>query len=199
MIKTIGKHKVTHSSANVADYKQLLGEDKAFILYTDPPWSDGLCKFFGTRNGSKNITFKQVLETLCTVVDNYVEGFIFIEMGKENIGAVRECMESRLYNIKVVDVKYQSGSKLLPAFILIGGTEPKYDFKYDVSSFMEINLPIECIKRVAKDNAIVLDCFCGQGWTANATMVNGMSFRGVELDINRLNKTITRLEKGIKK
>ena len=47
------------------------------------------------------------------------------------------------------------------------------------------------------DAQIILDPMCGMGYTAQATVDRGISFRGNELNKKRLDKTIKRLSKSV--
>ena len=57
--------------------------------------------------------------------------------------------------------------------------------------------PIAKLVKASNPRAIALDPCCGMGYTAQASIDFGLSFRGNELNEKRLGKTIARLEKAV--
>jgi DNA modification methylase len=94
---------------------------------------------------------------------------------------------------------YQA-SKLLPLDVHV--MSKSGDYKID-AEFAEGCLNLKGLnlvkfvftKMLPKDSSIVLDPMCGMGYTAQATVDAGLSFRGNELNQKRLEKTIKRLQK----
>ncbi len=50
----IGKHTVSNEDVQAVNFSELLGGEKAHILYTDPPWGDGNMKYWCTSFVAKH-------------------------------------------------------------------------------------------------------------------------------------------------
>lgn len=197
-------NKVLCGSIFEIDYAELLDNEKAYILYTDPPWNDGNIKYWYTINKKQTginhyipVTYIQLLNKIKEIIDKHVDGFIFIEGSKYTKDIMENIFNTTVRNLKFHNVLYKSGSKYLNNIIMTGTTSSKYKLNIDLNNIKCDGLPLpkKCITHVAEKGKIVLDPFCGLGNTARATLINDMTFIGTEINSLRLERTWKILEK----
>jgi len=192
-------HRVMNKSIEELDLNYLMDGKKAHIFYSDPPWNNGNLKYWATLNKKqtgksyKPITFEKMIFIIKHIIDNYVKGYVFLEVGKNQTDYVKSQLTDVLYNVQVQSLRYKSGNTLLENKIIIGTKNPEFYFNKDVSHYRGIQLPMVCINRVSKEGEIVLDPFCGMGYTAQAALNSKMIFYGNEFNSLRLSKTKRRL------
>ena len=193
-------HRLFNESIEKLDMDELMQGRKAYVFYSDPPWNDGNLKYWSTLNYKQTgkkfspISFEYMVNIIKNIIDKYVDGYVFLEQGKKQTEYVVEQLKPLLFNLQVQNISYGSGNNLLENRIIIGSKYPDLQFMKDVSGLRGAELPYECIKTVAMPNQIVLDPFCGMGYTAIASVRNGMVFYGNEFNQHRLNKTKRRLD-----
>ena len=104
MITILGEHKVRHGDImnGIAD---LMGNEKADIFYSDPPWGEGNLKYWQTMNVKMNpdAVKKQVdldlfLNKIFETAAIYSKGIIFIEYGERWAEMVKH--KSSIYGLK---------------------------------------------------------------------------------------------------
>ena len=196
MIKIIGKHKVSCNSIELVDFNSFLDGKKARVLYTDPPWGDGLMKMFATMNKKMtgktgNITFSRMLDSLISIIKNNVDGYVFIEMGRNFGEETLSIIEPYLYNVKLHIVVYGKGTSVL----ISGTTRSDLELDIDLNGLSGLEIINKSLRGLVKPNDIVLDPMCGLGLTAKIVKKLGCSFYGNEMNEARLLKTIKVLEK----
>jgi hypothetical protein len=203
MITILGEHKVRHGDImnGIAD---LMGNEKADIFYSDPPWGEGNLKYWQTMNVKMNsdavkkqvnldLFLNKVFETAAT----YAKGVIFIEYGVRWADMIKQ--KSSIYGLKhicIIKTQYGSGKNMFPLDLHILSkqliTLPSDYVSYVMNTHGYETLKRATIPFIVKEG-IVLDPCCGMGYSAQVAIDNGMRFRGNELNKARLLKTINRL------
>lgn len=89
----------------------------------------------------------------------------------------------------VWEIPFNSGSKAQTDF---GRKETKSKFGH---SGFPIEIPETCISLSSKEGDTILDCFVGTGQSALASIKLNRSFIGIDLDINSIELTKSRIEK----
>jgi hypothetical protein len=203
MIKEIGLHKVTNASIDDPIVDQMLAGEKVHVMYSDPPWGDGNLRYWVTMNKKmtgneyKPLTYDALINRIVDLIQNHVDGHVFIETGLKWEAETIEKIQGLVHNIRTYRLQYKSGSRMLENVLIYGVTDTSHPLMdFDPSGMSGVAVPTKCIEAVAKPNAIALDACCGMGYTARAAVNAGMRFRGNEFNAKRLQKTIDFLEKA---
>lgn len=208
MITTIGDHRVQRG--NVMDgISALMEGDVADFVYSDPPWGQGNLKYWQTMNNKMTgaepveISFEDFLPHYFSLLQAYAKDVLLIEYGVrwrddlieaagaagfQSSGTIASIYgsKSKSYPLDIHVFSKSGTAKLVPEFVKIAG---------ETMGFAVVKAAFEYY---APSEGIVLDPMCGMGFTAQAAIDRGMTFRGNELNEKRLAKTIARLEKSIK-
>lgn len=196
--KYIGLHKVVCNSIEKVDWNTFLDGQKIYAFYSDPPWGDGLMKYFATlanrqtkTNSFSNINYAQLLECFVSIIKNHVHGWVFIETGykwkEETILAIAPYVE----NIKVFDLVY-NGDK---GSVCIVGSTTGEEYPANLDGLTGQDCSMKALHAIKKDGAIVFDPCCGMGYVPFAAKCNDMVFYGGELNPERIKKTVSKLSK----
>ncbi len=196
----VGRHTVSCGSVADADLGAMLAGQKARVLYSDPPWSDGNLKFWATlcrKQSGKSvqaITYEDLLQRFRQVVQSHTDGYVFLEVGVKQADMVGNLLGAFLQNIRRHRVFYRGGKTMFPNIVFSANTPGHPAFDTDLAGMSGYAIPKLCVRKVAISGGIVLDPFCGMGYSGQAAIDSGMIFVGNELNRHRLNKTIKRLE-----
>lgn len=196
MMFQIKGHKLFNQSIDEVDWNDILQGKKVNVLYTDPPWGDGLVKMFTTMaekaSGThlRALSYQECLLEIKKIIDNHVEGFVFVETGVKWIPETLDILRDSLHNIRSFDVKYLSGGIWRPSKIIVGSTSSEYKFIEDLTDRTDLDLVNTAVSHCYFEGGILLDPFCGLGLSARAALLNNMKFIGNELNIKRLEKTL---------
>lgn len=199
----IGKHIVSNEDVQNVDFNKLLKGSKAHILYTDPPWGDGNMKYWCTLNKRHTgqeieaMSYKTLIKIIRDIIKNHVDGYVFLETGNKWLDETLNDVKDVIYNEKVYNLRYKSGSKLLTNPVIVGTTDPNLvlpNLDELEGAIDEHSLKI-AIPLLAKEGAILLDPTCGMGNSARSAIKNKMRFVGNEFNAKRLEKTINSLKK----
>ena len=90
---------------------------------------------------------------------------------------------------------------MYPNLLFVGSTDPDLHYPLDLTGGTGAKLPEDALKPVADmfgSESVVIDPFCGMGYTARSAHKNGMDFVGNELNSVRAMKTIDWLQRAIK-
>jgi len=199
----IGKHTVSNEDVQNVDFNKLLKGSKAHILYTDPPWGDGNMKYWCTLNkrhtGQENeaMSYKSLIKIIKNMIKNHVDGYVFLETGNKWLDETLNDVKDVIYNERVYNLRYKSGSKLLTNPVIVGTTNPNLvlpNLDALEGAIDEDSLKV-AIPLLAKEGAILLDPTCGMGNSARSAIQNKMRFVGNEFNSKRLEKTINSLKR----
>ena len=180
---------------------RLSAHQKADVLYADPPWDDAHMATFANlarrQTGVKvePLRWEVFMLSLVTIASSYVEGWVFIEMGRQHAERTAELMRQELEDVAIHSTSYGRGRpcRLISAHCrpgVAGGYELPPDARYGGLRQVEGVLASVCRQR-----SIVLDPCCGNGLTASAAIRLGLTFYGCELNGARARKAAQALTK----
>tara|TARA_R110000744_G_scaffold24244_2_gene60967 strand:- start:3422 stop:3994 length:573 start_codon:yes stop_codon:yes gene_type:complete len=184
----------------------LMLNEKADFIYSDPPWGQGNLKYWQTMNVKMNDgirndpDYNNFINNFFNIISKFSKDKILIEYGerwREDI--INMCIKYNLIHNEVVTSYYKAGAKMLPLDFHFISKKQKYDLNDDIRNKVATLSGQKVVHAVfdfwcPKDSKIILDPMCGMGYTAQATVDRNMSFRGNELNKKRLDKTIKRLQ-----
>jgi hypothetical protein len=181
---------------------QMLDGETVNVMYTDPPWGDGNLKYWATMNRKQTgaeftpISYDHLIACIDRLIKR-VDGYVFIETGQRwRQKLITHFEDIGLFNVTAFDLEYNHPNTIVNPCIF-GGTAPQYKFTHNVQwRRNDARAVTEIIGAVARSGDVVLDPCCGMGFTAQACVNLGLSFRGNEFNAARLEKTIARLERG---
>jgi len=202
----VGLHRVRNG--NIMDgIDELMGDERADFIYSDPPWGQGNLRYWQTINeqmtGAEplSISYDEFLPFLFSQIKKYAKGKIVIEYGvKWNADIVQAVEKLGLIHHGSTVCYYGSKSKPLPCDLhFISTGEPIHltdEFKQKCTELWDLKLVKYIFEYLGIPNhGVCLDPMCGMGFTAQAAKDRGLAFRGNEINMKRLQKTIDRLEK----
>lgn len=179
MIVEIGKHRVRHG--NIYEQEEVaafVGDDKADIFYSDPPWGSGNLRYWDTINkkmndGAADYDFGfEVDRFLDVVLDSavrFTDGWVVIEHGKRwTAMLIEKAIAKGLHYCGEVEALYNSGGKKHPLDIVVFHTaEPKaLDLSpaYHTSGYHTVKTLFGILN--AEGATTGMDLCCGMGYTA---------------------------------
>lgn len=198
MIEQIGSHVVRHGDL-MDGLAELMGEDRADVVYTDPPWGQGNLRYWQTMNTKmtgaqkKDIEFSAFLDTLFREISRYALGPVLMEYGTRwEKDIIRQAEKHGFGHFGQGVAQYVSGNRRLPLHLHLFGQIP-LEVPDGYFQALEGTHGFETVRRAmtpfAVPGGIVLDPACGLGLTARAARETGMRFRGNEINDQRLEKT----------
>lgn len=205
MITNIKNHKVQCQDIMLG-IDNLMSDEKADFVYSDPPWGQGNLKYWQTINKRhtgkepNSIDYSKFLPHYFELVHKYAKDVIVIEYGVGWRNDIIKVSSDAGFIHGGCCTSLYSASKLLPLDVHVMSKSGNYkiddEFADGCLKLRGLNLvKFVFTKMLPKDASIVLDPMCGMGYTAQATVDLGLSFRGNELNEKRLEKTIKRLQK----
>lgn len=209
MVESYGIHRVQCGDIR-AGVTELMGADKASIMYSDPPWGGGNIKFWATKlkkdTGQEIIpaTFAELLGTFFGIARDYCDGFLLVEYGKRWSADLQNYATSHGFTPRGIFTETYSGGVLdmhlflAPAAVAQGldypdGLPAQLEGLSGYTAVISAVRPLAEIVRAHGLPQVILDPCCGMGFTAQAAVDTGFAFRGNELNPVRLAKTIRRL------
>lgn len=205
MIYNIKNHKVQNADI-MQGIDNLMLNEKADFIYSDPPWGQGNLKYWQTMNVKMNNAkrndpdYNDFLNNFFNIISKFSTDKVVIEYGQK----WREDLInlSNKYNFihnEVVVGYYRAGAKMLPLDFHFLSKKQKYNLNEDIRNKIETLSGYKVVNAIfdfwcPESAKIILDPMCGMGYTAQATVDRNMIFRGNELNKKRLDKTIKRLE-----
>ena len=198
---TIGPHTLFNQSIDRLQLGPAMNGRKARALYVDPPWGPGTMKYWATLAKKQagisleNIAFDALLARIASIVQDHVDGHVFIEMGTKWVTELEDAMSGVLSDVVVEPTQYKSGTGLAPAALLHGRTRGSVTAidSTGLRHLMGKNLVDAALAKVAIPGEYVIDPCCGMGYTAYATLKHKMHFVGNEFNPSRLRKTEDRI------
>tara|TARA_R100001440_G_scaffold19195_2_gene32445 strand:+ start:17611 stop:18252 length:642 start_codon:yes stop_codon:yes gene_type:complete len=213
MITKIGKHKVQHGDI-MSGIDNLMENEMADLIYSDPPWGQGNLKYWQTINkrhtGTEptDIKYEKFLPTLFGIFRKFAKDVVVIEYGEKWRDDIISYVDSYGFiHGGVCTSLYGNSKKLLPldvhVFSKSGIFKIDDEFKTGCLKYRGGDLSIFIFEKILskeiKGTGIVLDPMCGMGYTAQSAIKHNLAFRGNELNSKRLDKTIHRLRKNTSK
>jgi hypothetical protein len=214
-VQQIGKHRVRHGDVNDG-LAQLMGADRARIMYSDPPWGEGNIKYWATMNKKMNdqdvepAPLSTFLDSVFQAAQTYVTDYLLIEYGRRWAAEIISRGQGAGFEYEqTITILYRGGKngQLIPLDLHVftrngAPMPPRYiEQVANTSGFDCVKKAFypfaELLKSKYPDEEIIaLDPCCGMGYTAQASINCGFSFRGNELNRKRLDKTVARLQKA---
>tara|TARA_R100001015_G_C4618000_1_gene174402 strand:- start:657 stop:1277 length:621 start_codon:yes stop_codon:yes gene_type:complete len=206
MIEQIKNHRVKHGNL-MHGIEDLMQENKADFIYSDPPWGQGNLRYWQTMNlkmtgqEREDVEYSKFLSYFFDTIFLYAKDKCVIEYGcqwNDDIVKISEEVGFKHHGSTVC--YYKSGSDLRPCDLHFLSKESNIilsdEFKNVCTKKQDLDL-VEYIFNYLEipKEGICLDPMCGMGFTAQASINRGMTFYGNELNLKRLEKTKERLRK----
>lgn len=198
----IGQHRLLCGDITAGAVAQLLGDERADVIYSDPPWGPGNQQYWHTMNSRGSVprtSWPDFLGAFCGVCAAYCkpEAPVFVEMGMRWADQLDAAMDAvGLPRRGRWIVTYGPKSKPLPVTLnLYGPRDLDIRIRMPEPPHGE---PVTraAMERVCHPGAIVLDPCTGLGMTARITHRLGGIFRGTELNQARIERTAAWLRKA---
>jgi len=189
-IEVIGRHRVLCGDSTTGAVRTLMGDEKADVVYTDPPWGQALLTSFATMAKiTPRLPWRGFVDELARVIVEAAKpgAPIFVEIGTRWEKDVLAAMG--LYGMSLRrrwEVTYGPNKDPRPSLLLLFGAD------------VEVTMPTPAhgepvtraaLAAVVREGTVVLDPCTGLGMTARVTHSLGGAFRGVELNPERLERT----------
>lgn len=196
----IGTHALMVGDITTDAVSQLMGAELADVIYSDPPWGPGNQQYWHTmrsRGSVPRTSWPGFLAAFCGVCAAHrkPDAPVFVEMGMRWADELDSAMLSvGLPRRRRWVVTYGPKKKPLPVTLNLYGPR-------DIDVVMPEPAHGEPVTRavlevVVRPGALVLDPCTGLGMTARITHKLGASFRGTEMNANRLETTLAWLRKA---
>ena len=134
MIHKIGQHKVQCQDI-MYGIDDLMGNDKADFIYSDPPWGQGNLKYWQTMNFKmtgmerNEIDYNNFIYVLFSVLQKYSKDRVVIEYGQRwNDDIKKLSKQFGFIHHGSFENLYNAGSKMLPLDIHILSKNPIDDY-----------------------------------------------------------------------
>lgn len=206
MITDIGRHRVQCSDVMNGIDNLMQGEVADFI-YSDPPWGQGNLKYWQTINKRhtgrepNQIVYDEWLPLYFGILNRYAKDVAVIEYGvswRDDI--IHMTREAGFCHHGTIVSYYRGGKGILPLDIHVLSKSGSVTIPEGLEASISDKVGYKVVQAMfdafcPKTARLILDPMCGMGYTAQAAIDRGLSFRGNELNEKRLGKTIERLQK----
>lgn len=209
---TIGSHRLVCGDLTEGAVSTVMGEDRADVVYSDPPWGPRMIQYFQTKKdpgSAPRLNWPGFLDAFAQAVATYRKpnAPVFVEMGNAWVDDLVAAMHrSGLSLAKKWPVTYGSSKKPLDSTFCFFATGMSVVECEDLVVYLTLDwiahgshgrvVPEMALKNTVKPGMIVLDPCIGLGITASVALPLGGVIRGVELVHDRLEKTATVLRRG---
>lgn len=191
-VQTIGPHRLVVGDIHNDPVSLVMGDEKADLIYTDPPWGPGLLQMFATMNERGSVpamgwmAFLDSVAAICA--QHRAPGApVFVEMGCRWTQDLDERMSAHHLPLqRRWEVTY--GSDRRPSTLVLYG-EKSISLQMPVPPHGEA-VTGAVLGALVRPGTIVLDPFTGLGMTARITHKLGGYFRGTELNPKRMERTV---------
>lgn len=198
-----GPHATTNRNVVHPEVDALAKLTPVQIFYSDPPWGDGNVKMWATLlkkatgETTRVLTGNEVIRAALRLAD-YATHYLFLEMGERwQDEALQAVTDAGWLDARAFTTYYQGGRGLLPNALIIARKPGAPKYTSDPSGTHGFDVLRAAVKPVAQPGWVILDPFCGLGNTARIAIETGMTFRGNELNRERLKRTQARLRKAV--
>lgn len=189
----VGPHRFLCGDLMTDAVDRLMDDGRADLLYTDPPWNEGILSVFKKWAGcTARWTFKELYVRLARVARRYVDGWVIVEIGKQRISLLAETMrEEGLYEHTVFPCRYGQAGFF---YLWIGHTYRSWEGGMAQRAELTDD---GFVRRFFKRDETVLDPMIGLGATARMALDQGAVCYGLELNPGRLSKTVDLVRRSI--
>lgn len=179
----------------------LMGDERADVIYSDPPWGPGNQQYWHTMNrrgSAPRTSWGDFLAAFCRACATYrtPTAPVFIEMGLRWVEDLDVAMAGvGLPHVRRWTITYGPKSKPLPNTLTLYGPQ---DVPIDLPDPPHGEPVTRAVLGAAvRPDAVVLDPCTGLGMTARITHALGGRFRGSEMNPARLARTAMWLQKEV--
>jgi len=198
---TIGHHRLLVGDLTTGAVATLMGDERADVVYSDPPWGPGNQQYWHTinaRGSAPRTSWAAFLAAFCDACARFrqPDAPVFVEMGLRWVDDLDAAMATAgLVRQGRWTIFYGPKKKPLPNTLSLFGPRA-----------IDIALPTPphgepvtraALSAVVRPGRIVLDPCTGKGMTARITHTLGAHFRGCELNPRRLDITATWLRRRV--
>ncbi len=189
---TVGKHSLLCGDITAGAVDDLMGDERAGVIYSDPPWGPGNQQYWHTmreRGARPRTSWPDFLAAFCGVCARFrAPGApVFVEMGLRWVDDLHLAMRQvGLEPRRRWEITYGPKKKPLPNMLSLFGEQ---DVEVDLSNRHGEPATRAILSAVVKPGMIVLDPCTGLGMTARITHELGGLFRGTEMNATRLART----------
>lgn len=209
-IEAIGRHAVRRGDLmDPGAIAELMGGARAGIIYGDPPWGEGNIKFWATKLAKDTgeqiqpSSLEVFLATWFGAARDFCDGYLLCEYGIRWDGVVQDHAAAAGFEPHgIVELLYKGGGKTLPLHLHLFA-RPGLAYPAGYAEALHHTMGYQTVRTAVEPLAallpgcVVLDPCCGMGYTAQAAVDFGLTFRGNELNPVRLEKTKNRLRKSL--
>lgn len=160
------------------------GGEKAWLVYSDPPWGQGNLRYWRTYAGDRTVPdWTAFVATLMSVVSavRAPGGHVFLETGTRWEEEITDAMAAHGMHV-TQRWTCMYGSPKRPNVLLHSGAP----VDVDPTGMSGVAMTSLVVGAVARRGALAFDPCCGKGMTARAAVRHGMRFSGVELNPKRM-------------
>lgn len=197
----IGQHRLRAGDITTGVVPALLGDERADVVYSDPPWGPGNLQYWATQHDRGSVpraAWPGFLAAFCGAVarHRHPDAPVFVEMGLRWVDELDAAMLAvGLGRQNRWVILYGPRRRPYPNTVTLYGPHA-----------VELQLPHpphgEPVTRailaaVVRPGTVVLDPCTGFGMTARCTHALGGRFRGTELNAARLDRTAAWLRKAV--
>jgi hypothetical protein len=200
MIAT-GPHRLLVGDLTAGAVTELMGDELADVVYSDPPWGRGNLQYWATmhdRGSVPRASWPSFLAALCAAIVKHSrpEAPIFVEMGVRWVDELDAAMRVEgLGQRRRWSILYGPKKKPLPNTVTLYGPHDVAVELPDPAHGEPVTRAI--LSAVVQRGMVVLDPCTGLGMTARITHRLGGHFRGTELSPARLERTAAWLRRAV--
>lgn len=185
------KHKILCGDLTKGDLKNLMGDEKADIVYSDPPWNDSWIKIFRERAGvvdEKEQNLEAFLKIYIQELKKYSKGIIYIEFGIHIDSLVKMLKEEGATQLNLWELPMGKGKFYIWRGYFHQGIYKKLlDLpKKDVYNWL--------VEQDKVEGGILLDPCIGIGRSYDLAKKSKMICYGLEIQSSKVNKLLSRIK-----
>lgn len=190
----VGPHRLNHGRIGDPGIERMLQGNKVDVLYTDPPWGDGMMRYFATmaaKHGEPagpQMKFAELVAHLVRIIDRHVGSYAFVEMGLKWTDQVADAMRPVVDRLVVHECTYQMGEVRRRAALIVGSKLGAPAFTMPGGLNGGLQMVVDILTAVRRPGGTLLDPCCGLGYSTRAAVATGMRFYGNEFDRKRLER-----------
>jgi hypothetical protein len=195
----VGRHRLLVGDITEGAAGLLMGDELADVIYSDPPWGPGNQQYWHTmrqRGSVPRTHWLGFLEAFCGACAQFRRSSspVFVEMGLRWVDDLDAAMLSAgLQKRGQWRIFYGPKRKPLPNTLSLYGAGPIDVALPDPPHGEPVTRAV--LAEVVKPGSVVLDPCTGLGMTARITHALGGSFRGSEMNADRMARTEAWLRK----
>lgn len=189
----IGPHRLLCGDITDGAVVRLMGDERADVIYSDPPWGPGNQQYWHTMNvrgSAPRTSWDAFLEAFCAACSAHrkPDAPVFVEMGLRWVHQLDAAMEAvGLPRQRRWRIFYGPKKRALPNMLTLYGLRDVPIDLPDPPHGEPVTRAV--LAAIVGPGMIVLDPCTGLGMTARITHALGGSFRGCELNPIRLART----------